>query len=80
MAILDDFIENFELLLYTAYEPDRDYPVMVCKGKNTGGGICCRNFDALHKLREIEKQLDKLNNDILKFFEVPDYELSKRKR
>ena len=71
MSILDEFTENYFLLLEIAYSPDREWPPYVSsKGKNTGGGICCRNGDALSELHRIEQGLAHLDRQILRFFQV----------
>jgi len=64
MAVFDDFKENYETLLYVAYESSRDYPVMVHRRK-AADGVFPRNGVALGKLREIERKLGRLNNEIL---------------
>lgn len=74
MAILEEFSENFELLLYLSYKKHQEYPLVVAgRRKRSGGGICCRNGDALKQLRYTERQLRVLNNDILRFFGVDKY-------
>jgi len=74
MPILDEFNENYFLLLEIAYSPERrEFPVIVARKKKTsGGGIHCRNGDALRTLRNVERRLRRINSDILRFFEVDE--------
>lgn len=44
----------------------------MVRKKKTAGGIYFRNGDALHKLREVERELGFLNNEILRFFGVDE--------
>lgn len=74
MAIFDSFKENFELLLYLAYKRNFDYPIVIrSTGNRSTGGVYCRNGDALDKLRQIEKELRRLNRSIEEFFGVDPY-------
>jgi len=71
MPIVDEFFENYEILLHESYKRHQQYPITVTKKlKRSSSGIYCRNGQALRKLREIEKELTLLNNEILRFWGV----------
>lgn len=85
MAVFDEFSENYEILIFEVYKKHQQYPITVkSKLKRSSGGIYCRNGQALKKLRQVEKELGLLNNEILKFFGIDEcllrVDVGRRKR